>query len=84
MHDQITTLMPAFVLSDFLDTLPMLPLACAFVTVAGITAWRVLERRERAYHAERERDRLRTAALERARLEAVARISAAHRGKGAA
>lgn len=76
--------MPPFVFADFLATLPTLPLALAFVAVASVTAWRVLERRERAYQ-EVQRDKLRTAALERARLEAVARISANHRsGKGAA
>lgn len=77
--------MPPFVLSDFIATLPTLPLALAFVAVASVTAWRVLERRERAYQAEVQRDKLRTAALERARMEAIARISANHRsGKGAA
>lgn len=76
--------MPAFVLSDFLATMPTLPLALAFVAVAGVTAWRVIERRERAYQAEVQRDKLRTAALERARMEAIARISANHHGKGAA
>lgn len=72
--------MPPFVFADFLATLPTLPLALAFVAVASVTAWRVLERRERAYQ-EVQRDKLRTAALERTRLEAVARISANHRNR---
>lgn len=77
--------MPPFVFSDFLATLPALPTALAFIAVAGVYAFRVMGRRERAFHAERERDRLRTAALERARMEAITRISANHRsGKGAA
>jgi len=73
--------MPAFVLGDFLRTLPGLPLALALLTVAVVITWRVLERRERAYQEELERERLRSAALQRARLEALTRM---RNDKGAA
>lgn len=75
--------MPPFVFSEFLATMPTLPLALAFVTVAGVVTWRVLSRRERDYRAQVQRDRLRMAALERARFEAITRIRANH-DKGAA
>ena len=74
--------MPPFVFADFLATMPTLPVVLAFVAVAGVYAFRVLSRRER----EREAllaDRLREAARERARMDALLRISANH-GKGAA
>ena len=76
--------MPPFVFSDFLATMPTLPVVLAFVAVAGVYAFRVLSRRERE-REERVADRLREAARERARMEAITRISANHRsGKGAA
>lgn len=75
--------MPAFVLSDFLATMPTLPVVLAFIAVATVYTWRVLERRERAYREQTQRDRLRAAALDRARFEAIARIRANH-DKGAA
>jgi len=75
--------MPPFVLSDFLATLPVLPTTLAFIAVATVYAWRVLERRERAYQEQTQRERMRAAAMDRARFEAIARIRANH-GKGAA
>lgn len=80
---EFTTLMPAFHISDFLHTLPGLPLALALLTVAVVVTWRVLERREREYQEELERTRLRSEALQRARMEALTRITTNH-GKGAA
>lgn len=75
--------MPPFVFSDFIATLPTLPLALAFVAVASVTAWRVLERRERAYQEQTQRERMRAAAMQRAQFEAISRIRANH-DKGAA
>ena len=74
--------MPPFVFADFLATMPTLPVVLAFVAVAGVYAFRVLSRRERE-REERVADRLREAARERARMDALLRISANH-GKGAA
>ena len=78
--------MPAFELSGLLDAIAAdpIPAVLAFIALATVTTWRVLARREREYHEQRERDRMRRASLERARLEAVARISAGHRRDGAA
>ena len=77
--------MPPFVFADFLATLPALPTTLAFIAVAGVYVFRVMARRERAHADLAQRERLRSAALERARFEAIARISANHRsGKGAA
>lgn len=80
---ELTTAMPAFVLGDFLNTLPGLPMALALLTVAVVVTWRVLERRERAYQEELDRERQRIASLERARFEAITRIRTTH-DKGAA
>ena len=74
--------MPAFVLSDFLATLPTIPTLLAWIAVSACYVFRLLSRHER----EREAllaDRLREAARERARMDALLRISANH-GKGAA
>lgn len=78
--------MPTFTLSGLLDAIAAdpLPAVMAFIVLATVTTWRVLARREREYHEQRERDRMRRASLERARMEAVTRISAGHRRDGAA
>jgi len=75
--------MPPFVFSDFLATLPALPLALAFIAVATVYTWRVLARRERTYQEQTQRERLRAAAMQRAQFEAISRIRANH-DKGAA
>jgi hypothetical protein len=76
--------MPPFVFADFLATLPALPTTLAFIAVAATYAFRVMARREQAHAEFAQRERMRSAALERARLEAIARISANHHDKGAA
>jgi hypothetical protein len=80
MLDQITT-MPAFHLSGLLDaiTADPLPATLAFLTVCTVVTWRVLAKREAAYQEQVARERMRSAALERARMEAISRISAGHR-----
>jgi len=75
--------MPPFVFSDFLATLPALPTTLAFIAVAAVYTWRVLERRERAYQEQTQRERMRAAAMQRAQFEAISRIRANH-DKGAA
>lgn len=75
--------MPPFVFADFLATMPTLPVVLAFIAVATVYTWRVLERRERAFHAQQQRDRMRAAAMQRAQFEAISRIRANH-DKGAA
>ena len=75
--------MPPFVFSDFLATLPALPVVLASIAVATVYTWRVLARRERTYQEQTQRERLRAAAMDRARFEAIARIRANH-DKGAA
>ena len=71
--------MPPFIFADFLAQIPdqPVPLTLAFLAVAGVWAWRVIERRERTHQEQTRADALRRAALDRARMDAVARISAA-------
>ncbi len=75
--------MPPFVFADFLATMPTLPVVLAFIAVATVYTWRVLERRERAYQEQTQRERMRAAAMQRAQFEAISRIRANH-DKGAA
>ena len=75
--------MPPFVFADFLATLPTLPTVLAFIAVATVYTWRVLERRKRASQDRTQRERMRAAAMQRAQFEAISRIRANH-DKGAA